>query len=328
MGNLLMAENRDNGGWGGRRSGFGPTLSFLLDRAALSPDALLPLERTLNAVSWGALCDHFGRGFFRSVDSNWQYPKYEKTLAINAQMALVFADASALFEDAAWAKVAERSLEYLVFELEHPHGGFADGHRAVKAHYVWTDEEVLQVLAPADARRLTNSFHLDENRAPYLTSAMANGLIGPRRAMFEARQLRQPPPLNSQRVVGANGLAISALARGAMVLDQRPLLPRARKTARLILENRLDGGLLPHVLGDPLSQGVLDDYAFAGHGLLDLYEADLNIAWLDGAAGIGRAMIARFSEPKGGFYYVDGLASERVAPLLIWGDGENPAGVG
>ncbi|MBT3218998.1 MAG: hypothetical protein HN348_07900, partial [Proteobacteria bacterium] len=35
-----------------------------------------------------------------------------------------------------------------------------------------------------------------------------------------------------------------------------------------------------------------------------------------------------FSEPKGGFYYVDGLASERVAPLLIWADGENPAGVG
>ena len=113
----------------------------------------------------------------------------------------------------------------------------------------------------------------------------------------EARSGRPRPERDEKVIAGHNGLAISALAKGAAVLREPRYLKAAQETARFLRdelydaeENRLyrrwSGG-------ERAIPGFADDYALAAAGLLDLHETTSEAEWLDLAARLAQAEPAR-----------------------------------
>lgn len=127
-----------------------------------------------------------------------------------------------------------------------------------------------------------------------------------RKTLLEHRA-RRPRPHRDDKVVSAwNGLMISALALGARVLGDDALLGRARKAAGFIRENLdhpEDG--LQRSWRDGVASGpaFAPDHAFIIQALLDLYETDFDIRWLQWARELQGRMDERFLDREHGGYF-------------------------
>lgn len=113
----------------------------------------------------------------------------------------------------------------------------------------------------------------------------------------EARAKRPRPAKDDKVIAGHNGLAISALAKGARLLGEPRYLRAAGETARFLRdrlydakENRLYRRWRD---GERAIPGFAEDYALAAAGLLDLHEASGEAEWLALAERLSRAEPAR-----------------------------------
>jgi uncharacterized protein YyaL (SSP411 family) len=206
------------------------------------------------------------------------------------------------------------------------------------AFYVWSDDAVAQLLgddadiarrrfgiepggnAPDDPHGefagqnlLYTAQTIDEiairsGRAPHDVEA-ALGRI--RQVLFEARAGRPRPHLDDKVLTAWNGLAIAALARAARSAGSgtRPTryLEAARKAAGFIrrtLWREADGRLLRRFRdGEAAIDGYAEDYAYLAWGLLELFQADGDVAWLEWALAIQRRMDERFWDEAGGGWF-------------------------
>src|SRR5688572_873982 len=164
-----------------RRGGFGNApkfprpseLLFLMRehaRTGAEPPIAMALH-TLRSMAIGGMRDHIGGGFHRySVDGDWRVPHFEKMLYDQAQLTLAYAEATQVTGDHFFSAVAVDTLAYVRRDLTDAEGGFysaedADSippehandpaaHKMEGAFYVWTDEEIRDVLgADADVFR-------------------------------------------------------------------------------------------------------------------------------------------------------------------------------
>ena len=115
------------------------------------------------------------------------------------------------------------------------------------------------------------------------------------------------PHLDDKIITAWNGLMISALAKGAQVLGQPSYLSAAKRAAEFV----------EHELFDPTTSmlyrswregrgeipGFAEDYAYLIQGLLDLYEADLDVRWLQWAVKLQAKMDGLFWDPDRGGYF-------------------------
>ena len=142
-------------------------------------------------------------------------------------------------------------------------------------------------------------------------------LGGARSKLLEARAKRPRPHLDDKIITAWNGLMISAFARAAQVLDDPKYLESAQRAVLFLEKNLTDatGNLLRSHREEPSSiAGFADDYAFFIQALLDLYEADFDIAHLQLAARLQKVMDARFGDPEHGGYF--GVSGEDKTILL------------
>ena len=127
-----------------------------------------------------------------------------------------------------------------------------------------------------------------------------------------------------------NGLALAALARAGLVLDEPKYLDAARRTAGF-LEEKLtgpDGRLLARWRGgDAAHPGKLDDYAFYAYGLLELYSAAFDISYLVRAVELANQLLERFFDRKhGGFYPYASDGEQLLTRTKDAYDGAMPSG--
>jgi uncharacterized protein YyaL (SSP411 family) len=126
-----------------------------------------------------------------------------------------------------------------------------------------------------------------------------------------------------------NGLAISAFARAASVLGRPDLGARAAAAATFVLTHmRRDGRLSRiHRPGGGARFAFVEDYACIIAGLLDLYEARGEPAWLAEAAALQATLDRHYWDDDGGGYY---RTSDDHEKLLVREkpdhDGAEPAG--
>jgi uncharacterized protein YyaL (SSP411 family) len=322
-----------NGGWGGAPKFPQPAIvEFLLARAATrhEPEALAVAERALQAMAAGGIHDQVGGGFHRySTDARWLVPHFEKMLYDNAQLAHAYVQAFRLTGERRYARVAERTLDYLRREMTTPDGLFAasqdaDTDGVEGATYAWTLPEIEDVLGSeavvaADAFGATargnwegrNVLHrpIDEE-----TLAARHGLpvdeIGPRldsaaHRLRLARDARPQPARDAKGLAAWNGLAIAACADASVALGRADYLATATCTADAALrllrdpEGRVrrswkDGRVTP--------AGFLDDHALLADGLLALYAATFDERWFVAARDLAEVMLAHFADPAGGFW--------------------------
>jgi uncharacterized protein YyaL (SSP411 family) len=123
---------------------------------------------------------------------------------------------------------------------------------------------------------------------------------------------------------------IAAAARTAQVLGEPAFAEAAAKAAIFVLDRlrREDGRLLARWRdGEAAHLAYLDDYAFLIWGLLELYEATFEPAFLADAILLADGMEELFADTEGGGYFFTGTDGE---PLLARAkeiyDGAMPSG--
>ena len=322
-------------------------------------NALAMVETTLSKMHLGGVFDQIGYGFHRySTDSHWLVPHFEKMLYDQALLVLAYTETHQLTGNQTYAQTVHETLEYVSRELTSPEGAFysaqdADSEGEEGKFYLWTLNEVLDTLPPADADLAVHIFGLNEagnfsehgkptgknvlyiaesleKLAPYkgLTMKELNSRIaGIRRALFEARKKRVEPALDDKVLVDWNGLMIAAYAKAGKVLKEPKYVEAAKKAAEFILNRMLKGDVLYHryIKGETAIEGFLDDYAFLSFGLIELYQATFEAKYLGGAADLAKAMMGRFWDSgKGGFYQA--VQTEGMPKLKQLYDGAIPSG--
>ena len=314
-------------------------LEFLMRAARRTNDAAAraAVIDTLAAMAAGGIHDQIGGGFHRyATDRAWRVPHFEKMLYDNALLAAAYLEGFQFSRRPEFARVARDTLDSLDREMSAPDGGFfsatdAESGGEEGAYYVWQTNELDALLNPIQSRLLRSYYGFPEDpraHVPYVARPLADVaerldlslteadrvLQAARAELKRARNRRPAPQTDTKVLAGWNGLAISAFAKAAHVLNEPAYAIRAARAARFVLERmHHDGRLRRSALGEiTTGDAYLDDYAFLIAGLLDLYEADFDPGWLDQAIALQTALDAHFWDDAGGGYFLGADDAERL----------------
>jgi uncharacterized protein YyaL (SSP411 family) len=319
---------------------------------ALLRSALLTLEK----MARGGIYDQLGGGFHRySVDRVWRVPHFEKMLYDNAQLLHLYAEAHQLDPRPLWRKTVEETVAYLERELRDPGGAFwaaqdADSEGEEGKYFAWTPAELERVLTPRQASLFQRRFHVTaegtfEHGASVLevvTSLEAlakedalsvdqvrGELEAAARTLFALRDGRVKPGLDDKILAGWNGLAIRGLAFAARVFERPEWARLASGAADFVLARLWDGERLLRVFGNGQAKidAFLEDYGDLASGLTALYQATFEPRWLEAAAKVAQAAVARFWDAEREAY----LAAPRdqkdlLHPTYALHDNATPSG--
>lgn len=152
-----------------------------------------------------------------------------------------------------------------------------------------------------------------------------------REKLLHARSKRPYPHLDDKILLSWNGLMISAFARAYQVFDDARYLRAAERSSAFVLARMYDNKkkvlLRRYRDGEARYEGHLEDYAFFTQGLIDLYEASLDIQWLQKALELTNGQNDLFYDKEnGGFYDITGLDTTVLVKTKEYYDGVEPTG--
>ena len=324
-------------------------------------DALRMVLATLQKMRAGGIYDHLGGGFHRySVDGQWRVPHFEKMLYDQALLVSSYVDAYQITRNLDYAATARETLTYVLGVMTDPEGGFYSaedaespvdfdkpGEKEEGAFYLWTEEEIEQVLAGDRAKVFKYRYGIrsqgnaledvhkvfsgknilyvehpiDETAKKFQQTPdqIARDLADSRARLLRERQRRPRPHLDDKILTSWNGLMISAFARASQALEDPAYLRAGERAADFIYQKLYDAKakrlLRRYRDGEARFAANLDDYAFFTMGLLDLYEASLNIRWLKLAIELTGEQNALFYDGEnGGFFDTSGKDSTPSVP--------------
>ncbi len=317
---------------------------FLLrqQRRREDPEGLKMITHTLGAMADGGLYDHLGGGFHRySTDDRWLVPHFEKMLYDQAILARAYLEAYQVTGRERYAEVAREVFTYVLRDLRDPKGGFlsaedADSEGEEGKFYVWRPGEIQEALGSRAGRAFSAYYGVTpEGNFEHGTSILHVSrpaeevarelgisrkdleklLEEGRGILLKLRGRRTRPHLDDKVLTDWNGLMISSLAFGGAVLDEPAYIQAAGEAADFLLREVQDGsGRLLHRYRDGEAAGLafLDDYAFFGMGLLDLYEASFDPRWLRESRRLAREAIRLFRDDADGAFTLVGRDGERL----------------
>jgi uncharacterized protein YyaL (SSP411 family) len=155
-----------------------------------------------------------------------------------------------------------------------------------------------------------------------------------RQILFEARQRRPRPHLDDKVLTSWNGMMIAAFARAARSLPTRPAASEWLATARAaatFIRTRLWSDDSQTLLrryrdGDASIAAYAEDYACLVWGLLELFQADGDPAWLDWARMLQARQDALFwDDAEGGWFSTTGQDPTVLLRLKEDYDGAEPS---
>jgi uncharacterized protein YyaL (SSP411 family) len=321
-------------------------LEFLLRHHARTGDdeALRMARRTLEAMARGGIHDQLAGGFARySVDADWVVPHFEKMLYDNALLLRVYLHLwRATGED--WARrVADETAAFLIRDLGTPEGGFAsaldadtDGVEGLT--YVWTPDQLIEVLGADDGRWAADQFEVtDQGTFEHGTSTLQRlhepddpaRLASVVARLRAARAERRQPARDDKVVTAWNGLAIAALAEHGTLTGAAESVAAARGAAELLAGTHWVDGRLRRASRNGVAgryAGVLEDYGDLAEGLLALHQATAEGRWLELAGDLIDVVAEQFIDAEG-WHDTAGDAEALVHRPFDPADGPTPAGI-
>jgi len=318
--------------------------------------ALRMVAKTLDTMVNGGIYDHLGGGFHRyATDARWLIPHFEKMLYDQAQLSKVYLEAYQITKNQRYADIARNIFDYVLRDMTDPAGGFysaedADSDGEEGTFYLWDADEISSVLEKEQARLfnayfgVTDKGNFEKGKTIFSIvssteqlakkfethpAAIEDALTAARRKLFEAREKRNRPHRDDKVITSWNGLMISSLAYGGMVLDERKYTQAAERCAEFVMSKLYKNGRLRRYYRDGrvIGKAFLDDYAFMIFGLLDLYEATFDVKWLIEAKTLSEEMIEWFVDREEGGLFLTGKDGEKLIVRSKPGlDGAIPSG--
>lgn len=401
---FVKSFDAKNGGFGGApKFPAAMAMEFLLRYWKRTGDggALEMVRKTAETMAKGGIYDHLGGGFHRyAVDAIWLVPHFEKMLYDNAQLIRIFlhlyqiakserpASEFGQFDNEGTEKSASRppayaggsdseffkriaveTLEYVRREMTDASGAFystqdadSEGHEG--KFFVWTPEEIAEVLGEDDAREFCAMYDVTaegnfEGKNILNIRGGANGDLGgeesdadasvqagrlrsSRKKLFEYREKRVKPFRDEKVLTAWNGLMLATFAEAAAVLDDEEYLDVAKRNADFLLREMVTPQAALQA-GTPAVQsirvlrtwkdgraklnGYIEDYANLADGLIELYQACGDAKYLHAAKGLADAMITEFwDEENGGFFFTSNDHEELIVRNKDFYDNATPSG--
>jgi len=351
---LVTQFDGDAGGFGGSPK-FPPTmvLEFLLRQHGRSGDdrSIAMVRQTAAAMAAGGMYDQLGGGFARySVDRFWRVPHFEKMLYDNALLLRFYLHlAPRLTARERAERIARETADFLLAELATDEGGFASALDADSAneqgevhegtYYVWTPEQIIDALGPDDGGWAASLLSVTPEGTFEHGSSTLQLLRDPdddarwadvRGRLLEARAGRTRPARDDKVVAAWNGLAITALAEAAILLDDRRYADAAVAAANLLVEVHGAGtdGFV-RTSRDGLagrSSAVLEDHGCTAEAFLAVLGITGDAVWLDRARAVLDRAMEHFADGEGGFYDTADDAEALVVRPQDPSDNAHPSG--
>ncbi|KAA1429518.1 thioredoxin domain-containing protein [Mycolicibacter arupensis] len=314
---VLRDEDSIHGGFGGAPK-FPPSalMEALLrhyERTA-TPEALRAVARVGAAMARGGIYDQLAGGFARySVDAAWVVPHFEKMLYDNALLLRAYAHWARRTGDPLAARVTAQTAQFLLADLSE-NGMFissldADADGREGSTYVWTPEQLIDVLGPDDGLWAAEVFGVTTGGTFESGGSVLQLPVDPddpqrfdrvRQRLLAARLLRPQPARDDKVVTAWNGLAITGLAEAAVALGDPGLSAAAQECAEKLLGLHLvDGRLRRASLGGRVgdSAAILEDYGALATGLLSVYQLTGAQRLCDAAADLLDTALDHFADP-------------------------------
>ncbi len=328
------------------------------------PDALEMVEKTLIKMRNGGIFDQIGFGFHRySTDKKWLVPHFEKMLYDQALLTGAYTETFLVTKNPIYEQTTREILEYVIREMTSPEGAFysaedADSEGEEGKFYLWSTEEIRDVLNSDEAELAIRIFNMEDNGN--WVDQMHEGYSGTnilhihktlkelsvefnisenelnkkvetiRSKLFKVREKRIYPFKDDKILTDWNGLMISAFCKAAQAFDENTYIEAAEKAMGFILSklNENNGSLLHRFReGDASIPANLDDYSFIISALLDLYETVFDTSYLEKAIQLNEYTINHFfDEENGGFYFTSYSSEELLVRHKEIYDGAVPSG--
>jgi uncharacterized protein YyaL (SSP411 family) len=340
---LLRRYDNKNGGFGTAPKFPTPhNLLFLLRFWKRSGDkvALKMVEKTLESMRMGGIYDHIGFGFHRySTDPNWLVPHFEKMLYDQALLTLAYLEAYQATGNEEFATTAKEIMTYVLRDMTSQEGAFysaedADSEGEEGKFYVWSKEEIEEILGVEDAEGFSKSYNVNVNgnfldeatrrktkkNILHLTTSSTetqnNYIKSLRDKLFEAREKRIRPHKDDKLLTDWNGLMIAAFAKAGYIFNDTKYVQIAKKAVAFIFDQMMNSeGRLLHRYreGGADILAFVDDYAFLIWGLINLYETSFETQYLEKAIMLIEEQLILFWDSSIGAFF---LTAEDAESLL------------
>ncbi|WP_379968038.1 thioredoxin domain-containing protein [Ectobacillus sp. sgz5001026] len=319
--------------------------------------ALHLAKKTLDGMANGGIYDHIGGGFARySTDQEWLVPHFEKMLYDNALLLHAYAEGYQLLHDERYAQIVDEIITFVKRELTDVDGAFysaldADSDGVEGKYYVWTKEEILQLLGDEmgelvaevyditelgnfEGENIPNLIHTNWERIErfgFSKEELDEKLTAAKETLLLERSTRVYPHCDDKILTAWNALFISGLAKAAQVFQKQEYVDVAKRALQFI-EDRLiiDGRVMVRFRdGEVKNKGYIDDYAFLLWAYIEMYEATFDLLYIERAKKIADDMNVLFwDEEQGGFFFYGNDGENLLVRDKEVYDGAIPSGNG
>lgn len=322
---------------------------FLLKYAQLNNNnhILDFIKLSLSKISFGGIYDHLEGGFSRySVDEKWHIPHFEKMLYDNAQMVSLFSKAYSVTKNTWYKEVVLQTLEFVNNNWLTKEGSFyssldadsldTQGKLKEGAFYSW-DLKVLQNLLKEDFPLFKEYYNInsfgkwEENEYVIIRTQDDTSFLGKHQLktsefrrmkknwaskLLAERNKREKPRLDDKQLTSWNALMLTGYVDAYKVFQKEEYLQIALNNAGFI-KNHLyqKEGNLQRSFKNGIStiNGYLEDYAFVIEASLNLYEATLELEWLNFSKDLMEYCLKHFHDSESGLFY---FTSNKDEPLI------------
>ena len=325
---------------------------FNLDEEDNKRMALDMLEKTAKHMALGGINDHIGGGFCRySTDEQWMIPHFEKMLYDNGSLLGLFAELYQITQNEIYANAVMSTAAWVQNEMQSSDGGYysaqdADSEGQEGKFYVWTRDEIEQLLTASEYKLVERRFSLDKpanfegkwhlhcDAGNFPEPLQGEELLrweSSRKKLLSARQQRIAPATDDKILTAWNALMINGMAKAAIVFKRNDFLDSAERSLNFILKHLWQDGRLLAVHRDGSSHlnAYLDDYAYLMEAILSLLSVRWNSVYLNFCVQLADVLLEQYQDKQnGGFYFTANDHESLIHRPKPYNDDAMPSGNG
>lgn len=255
---ILSTYDDIYGGFGGgNKFPSASTLLFLISYYERYKDDSVKkiIEHTLFMMMTRGMYDHLQGGFFRyCVDRKWTIPHFEKMLYDQAMLLWTYSWGYQVFKQEAFRSVIKGILRCLQESFVED-GLYFSAHDADTNHgegstYLWSYEELRDVLTPLELSYLMEHYEISEKGNFEGKNHLLRKSIGDygivEEKLLKLRKKREQPFMDRKIITSWNALTGIAFVMAWRAVGDRSLLNQAELILNKLLQKHVDGTVLAH----------------------------------------------------------------------------------